>query len=247
MVRNPPMLPGTYKPGQPKHWAMERPAGNATSADHPRSPVYLPLKPADVEEAARLYTDVFIADEPTTHRYAPDPEIFLPYARRYTEFLARKELSYIARDGRTGEIAGFIFCLDLTGDLAAEGAKMAEFLAHFRETVEMIDELEEQYIDRDKIAAGTVLHIYQIGVARPYRGCGMAQAMIRRALISARRRGFSRAVADCTGPISRRAFERCGFVQAGILPYDSFSKNGVAFFSGIDGGISLMVREIETA
>ena len=239
------MLPGTYKPRQPKYWAMERPAGNAASPDHP--PVYLPLKPADVEEAARLYTDVFIADEPTTHRYAPDPEVFLPYARRYAELLARKELSHIACDGRTGEIAGFIFCLDLTGDLAAEGATMAEFLAQFRETVDMIDELEERYIDRDEIAAGTVLHIFQIGVARPYRGCGMAQAMIRRALVSARMHGFSRAVADCTGPISRRAFERCGFVQAGTLPYDSFSKNGVAFFSGIDGGISLMVRELETA
>lgn len=226
---------------------MERPAGNITGPDHPCSPVYLPFKTADAEEAARLYTDVFIADEPTTHRHAPDPEIFLPYARRYAELLAEKELSHIARDSRTGEIAGFIFCLDLTGDLAAEGATMAEFLAHFRETVEMIDELEGRYIDRDEIAAGTVLHIFQIGVARPYRGCGMAQAMIRHALISAREQGFSQAVADCTGPISRRAFERCGFVQAGVLPYDSFSKNGVAFFSGIDGGISLMVREIETA
>ncbi|MDV2482792.1 GNAT family N-acetyltransferase [Methanoculleus sp. Wushi-C6] len=226
---------------------MERPPGDATHPDHPCSPVYLPFKTADVEEAARLYTDVFIADEPTTHRHAPDPEIFLPYARRYAEFLAGKELSHIARDSRTGEIAGFIFCLDLTGDLAAEGATMAEFLAQFRETVEMIDELEEQYIERDRIAAGTVLHVFQIGVARPYRGRGLAQAMIRHALLSARRRGFSRAVADCTGPASRRAFERCGFVQAGHLPYDSFSRNGVAFFLGIDGGISLMVGEIETA
>lgn len=226
---------------------MERPAGNITGPDHPCSPVYLPFKTADIEEAARLYTDVFIADEPTTHRHAPDPEIFLPYARWYAEFLAGKELSHIARDRRTGEIAGFIFCLDLTGDLAAEGATMTEFLAQFRETVEMIDELEERYIDRDEIAPGTVLHIFQIGVARPYRGYGMAQEMIRRALISARRRGFSRAIADCTGPISRRAFEGCGFLQAGVLSYDSFSKNGVAFFSGIDGGISLMVREIETA
>lgn len=239
------MLPGIDKSGQRKHWTMERPAGNAASPDHP--PVYLPLETADVEEAARLYTDVFIADEPTTHRHAPDPEIFLPYARWYTEFLAQKGLSHIARDGRTGEIAGFIFCLDLAGDPAAEGATMAEFLAHFRETVEMIDELEGRYIDRDAIATGTVLHIFQIGVARPYRGCGMAQALIRRALLSARKHGFSRAIADCTGPISRRAFERCGFVQAGFLPYDSFSKNGVAFFSGIDGGISLMLREIETA
>ena len=239
------MPPGIYKSGQRKHWTMKRLAGDATSPDHP--PVYLPLETADVEEAARLYTDVFIADEPTTHRHAPDPEIFLPYARWYAEFLAAKELSHIARDRRTGEIAGFIFCLDLAGDLAAEGATMAEFLAQFRETVEMLDELEGRYIDRNKIAAGTVLHIFQIGVARPYRGCGLAQAMIRRALISARERGFSRAVADCTSPISRRAFERCGFVQTGFLPYDSFSTNGVVFFSGIDGGISLMVRDIETA
>jgi hypothetical protein len=51
-------------------------------------------------------------------------------------------------------------------------------------------------------------------------------------------------VADCTHPGSRRSFEQCGFHEAGSLSYDAFSLDGVRFFAGLEGGISLMVRDL---
>ena len=217
---------------------------------HPRNllspyrPLYIPLTEPDVEEAARLYTEVFSADEPTTRRRAPDPVLFLSYARSYVGYLAGKELSFVARDEQTGKLAGFIFCVDLADDLAGEGAAMASLLAEFREVVAMIDELEDRYLNRAEISPGSVLHVFQIGIARPYRKCGIAEAIIRRVVVHARERGYSQVVADCTGPVSRMAFERCGFREAGFSPYEAFSTHGVRFFAGLDGGISLMVRDV---
>jgi ribosomal protein S18 acetylase RimI-like enzyme len=204
----------------------------------------IPLTESMAEQAARLYTEVFLADEPTTRHHAPDPEFFLTHARFYVRSLAGKQLSFLVRDDTTRELAGFIFCVDMTDDPKSEGASMEEFLAYFKETVAIIDELEGRYLTVKEIRSGSVLHIFQIGVSRKDRGCGIAQALIHRVLADARERGFRQVIADCTGPVSRRAFEQCGFAQAGYIPYETFSHNGARFFTGIDGGISLMTRDV---
>jgi ribosomal protein S18 acetylase RimI-like enzyme len=206
-------------------------------------PIFTLLAESDVEEVSRLYTEVFLADEPTTRRHAPDPAFFLHHARFYARFLLKNPLSFIARDERTGTIAGFIFCVDLTDDPGEDGPEMAEFLTHFGELVALIDELEAQHLDRNGIGRGSVLHVFQIGVSRHYRGRGLAQALIRRVLAHAGERGFRQVVADCTGPASRSAFARCGFYEAGSVSYNAFRMNDDRFFAGIDGGISLMVKE----
>jgi hypothetical protein len=68
--------------------------------------------------------------------------------------------------------------------------------------------------------------------------------MIRRALDHARERGFTRAIADCTNPASKRVFSQCGFSELGFLSYDAFTFNGVRFFAGLEGGITLMGRDL---
>ena len=166
--------------------------------------------------------------------------------RKYLS-LVRKDLSFISRVETTGELAGFIFGFDLTDDPAGEGSQIAEFLSHFREAVAMIDELESRYLDRDRIPAGSVLHIFQIGVARKYRRRRIAEAMILRVLAHAQERGFRQAVADCTSPVSKRTFGRCGFLERGFFPYEAFSMDGVRFFAGLEGGITLMARDLDHA
>jgi ribosomal protein S18 acetylase RimI-like enzyme len=203
-----------------------------------------PLTKSNADDAARLYADTFLSDEPTTHHRAPDPSLFLYYGTLYARSLSGKHLSFIARDARTLEVAGFIFCVDLTDDLVAEGTWMVEFLAQFPEAVAMLTELEDRYFNRAGIAPGAVLHIYQIGVDRKFRGAGIAPALIHRALAHARDRGYRQVIADCTHAASRRSFEKCGFLEAGVLSYEAFSVNGVRYFSGLDGGISLMVRDV---
>ena len=178
-------------------------SGNGIDVTDSRSslmdqPACVPLTESDVESAARLYTEVFLADEPTSHRHALDPAMFFPYARFYINSLVRKDLSFISKDEATNEFFGFIFCFDLTDDPEKEGDLMSEFIAHFKEAVAMIHELEDRHLNREKIKAGSVLHIFQIGVSRQYREMGIARAMIRRVLAHARQRGFRQVIADCT-------------------------------------------------
>ena len=206
--------------------------------------VCVPLREPDVERAARLYTDVFLADEPTSHRHGLDPDLFLPSARLYVRSLVKKELSFMVRDRSTKTPAGFIFCFDLTEDPGSEGPQMATFLRHFREAVAMIQELEDRTLDRASISPGTVVHIFQTGVDRRFRGTGIARALVGRVLARAEECGFSQVIADCTGPVSRRVFEQCGFYEAGFFPYEEFTYDGDRFFAGLDGGISLMVNDL---
>jgi GNAT superfamily N-acetyltransferase len=208
------------------------------------SPAIVSLTAADEEVAARLYTRVFLEDEPTSRRHALDASRFLPYARAYVRWLTVKDLSFLAKDPITGELLGFIFCFDFTDDPGRESPELQEFILHFRQAVAMIDELESRHICRETILPGSVLHIFQIGVESKARREGTARALINRALTRAGERGFRQAVADCTSPGSQRVFEQCGFSQKGFSPYESFSMDGTCFFSGLEGGISLMVMDL---
>jgi GNAT superfamily N-acetyltransferase len=203
-----------------------------------------PLTESDVEEATRLYIEVFLADEPTSRRISPDPVSLLSSARWYVRSLAGKDLSLVARDEKTHEIAGILFCFDMTDDFGSERDRFALYLSHFREAVAMIDELEDRYIDRTSVLPGTVLHVFQGAVGRRYRKNGIFRALICRMVCHARERGFIRIVCDSTNPVSRRGVEACGFSERGFSSYDTFFINGKRFFEGLEGGISLMVRDL---
>jgi ribosomal protein S18 acetylase RimI-like enzyme len=205
----------------------------------------MPLTEADVVEAARLYTEVFLSDEPTSRRHAPDPALVCRHARIYIRSLVGSGLSMLCRDQVTGELAGFIFCFDALEDSDRGREETAWFASAFREAMAMIDVLENRYLDRTTISAGEVLHIFQIGVARPYRGRGIARSLVSKALMSAQARGFRQVVADCTSTASRHVFERCGFLEEGFSPFELFSLDDIRFFAGLDGGISLMIKDLQ--
>ena len=224
-----------------------------TSKDYPPHPdqdpcpsqVCSPLTLVYADQAARLYSEVFLSDEPTTCRHAPSFKQFLPYAEMYTRFLIKKGLSFIVTDRKTGMLIGFIFCVDLTDGPEQEGGIMIEFLSHFKEAIEMIHELEERYFDQESILPGSIIHVYQIGVRRQFRRMGIAQGMILQVISHAREKGYSQIVADCTSQTSKLVFERCGFHEVDYYSYRDFCTNGIRFFEGLDRGIALMVKDLE--
>lgn len=206
---------------------------------------YVPLTESDIEPAARLYSEVFLHDEPTSWRIAPDPAKFFPEAEWYVKSLAGRNLSFIARNERTRDLVGFIFCFDITDDFGHEASSFTAFLANFREAVAMIDELENRYLDRSGISPGSVLHAFQGGVSRKYRRSGVMKGLVTRVVSRARERGFRQIVAECTSLASQRVLAQCGFYEQGFSSYDMFVIDGGRFFAGLDGGITLMMRDIE--
>ncbi|MHB8165137.1 MAG: GNAT family N-acetyltransferase [Methanoregula sp.] len=204
----------------------------------------LPLSLDTVEAAARLYTDVFVRDEPTTRWHRLNEKDFLPFARTYVQFCETEGLSFIARDEKTGDVIGFIFCHDLTMDLDALGPEMRGFLSQFDATIQLISALEEKYLDLESIAPGMAMHVYQLGTRREFRNRSVSTALIHQTCAFARDRGFRKVVADCTGPQSTQSFSQCGFTRAGSIPYASFLVGGRVVFDGLDGEISLMVKDL---
>jgi GNAT superfamily N-acetyltransferase len=215
-----------------------------TADENPASYTCIPLSPETVDATARLYTEVFVRDEPTTRWHRIIEEDFLPFARTYVQFCEAQGLSYIAQEEKTGEVIGFIFCHDLTMDLDALGPAMREYLSCFDATIQLISTLEEKYLNIIPVPPGTALHVYQLGICREFRHRLVSTALIRHILASARGRGFRTIVTDCTGPGSCRSFEKCGFTRSGSIPYSSFLVGGTAFFDGLEGEITLMVKEL---
>ena len=197
-----------------------------------------------VDAAALLYTEVFVRDEPTTRWHRIIEKDFLPFARRYVQFCETGGLSFLAQEEKTGEVVGFIFCHDLTMHLEALGPDMREYLSQFDATIQLMTELEEKYLDFDAIAPETVLHVYQLGIGRQFRHRSLSTALISHVITVARERGFKKIVTDCTGPQSCRSFEQCGFTRAGSIAYSSFLYRGTAFFDGLEGEITLMVKDL---
>jgi len=206
--------------------------------------VIAPLTEPDGEAAALLCFNIFLQDEPTTRRIAPDPGRVFPESVWYVKSLVGRELSFVARDELTHELAGFIFCFDLTDDFGSEAARFTAFFANFREAIAMIDELEARYLDRSRITPGFVLHAFQGGVSRKYRRNGVMTVLVRRMISNARERGFRKIIADCTSLASQKGLEQCGFRQVGFLGYDAFSIDGIRYFDGLEGGMSLMVKDL---
>ena len=216
----------------------------ASAGNNPGNPVISFLSEADAGEVTELYAGIFLADEPTSVRIAPDPARLLPLAHWYVGLLARRGFSFVARAPHTGEPVGFLFSFDITDDFCEDPLQYAAYLDNFREAIAMIDELEQRFLNRSSIPPGAVLHALQGGVSRDYRGRGLIRAMMDRLVIYARERGYRQIIAECTNPPSHKALLAYGFRQAGFLAYDTFLINGTPYFAGLSGGLSLMVLDL---
>lgn len=196
------------------------------------------------DATAELYTRVFLNDEPMTRHHGIDHETFLPYAREYLHLCAEQQLSVISVDAGTSEVTAFLLGSDLTVDWHSAGPGMVALLSFFWESMAIIEALESRCPDISDTKPGKVFHIFQIGTHRDCRRLGLATRLIWMSLANAKRHGFEKVIAECTGPVSRHSCETCGFSCAAYIAYDNFRIDKNAFFSGLPGGISLMIRDI---
>jgi len=225
--------------------SQERGMGTMRHGDNRDMDQCIQILTHDTADAtAELYTRVFLEDEPMTRHHGINPKEFLPCAREYLHFCADQELSFIAVDRVTSQVVAFVLGSDLTTDLYSVGPGMVTLLSFFRESMEIIEELESRCPDISNAKPGMIFHIFQIGTHCNSRRYGLVKQLIRLSLSRAADRGFVKAVAECTGSISRHTCERCGFHCAAYIRYDDFITDGKAFFSGLPGGISLMIRDI---
>jgi len=201
-----------------------------------------------VEEMAQLVSGDFVYDEPIYWALKLTSEEYLPLARLFVPLYASDSLSLIARDRETGQGAGFVFAMDLIhepfGSLKEKYEATDSFWKKLMHERAFLDEMERSYIDSRKPRKGEVLLLTLLGVLRPHRGRGLATGLLRAAVDSGRRRGFAKAISECTGPASVRAHQKCGFTQAGSLDYRTYKRNGEYPFRDLSDACILMEKDL---
>lgn len=81
----------------------------------------------------------------------------------------------------------------------------APLLSFFPNTIAMFDEPEGRIFDPETIRQEKILHIFQTGGARSYRGKGISTGLIHQIIFHAGKKGFRQVIADCTNPVSKSA------------------------------------------
>ena len=68
---------------------------------------------------------------------------------------------------------------------------------------------------------------------------------IQKTVAVAREKGYCYAAADCTGPVSQRCHQKCGFTQQDSIGFGSFDFEGNSVFSKLEGACALMVKKLK--
>jgi GNAT superfamily N-acetyltransferase len=83
------------------------------------------------------------------------------------------------------------------------------------------------------LEAGQALDLWMVGVDPSYSRRGVARNLFRLSVEVARRQGFERCVAECTGAFSQRAAVEAGFRERASVTYQDFLFEGRPVFASI--------------
>jgi GNAT superfamily N-acetyltransferase len=210
-----------------------------------------PARPEEAEALLQLFVDVFHNREPLTTAVGFSRRRMLELGRSVYLGPGREALEkglwWMARDSSRGDaLAGFAVCNDLAADVhqqvprdmtAEEADRVAAFVA-------LQQELHRPLAERFDFAPGHCLHISALGVAPAYEGRGLATRLLSAVLDRARAAGFQSAVAECTGPASRKCHEKCGFASLHRVRPCEFDLQGTRPFADITDDYHLMFRHL---
>jgi len=201
------------------------------------------LTKTSAEEVAVVVTDTFLNHEPVISSLGVNREDYLFCAKVYCADAAEKGLSLMARDRNSGEIAGFIICEDLVTEWNQdEDAKLISLIAP---ALSLVHDLEQKFLLEENLEKGQCLHIFQVGVLPGFQGKSIATTLIQETVEVAREKGYFYAAADCTGPVSQRCHQKCGFTQQDSIDFRSFDFEGERVFSKLKGACALMVKKLK--
>jgi ribosomal protein S18 acetylase RimI-like enzyme len=104
--------------------------------------------------------------------------------------------------------------------------------------------LEERYKADRTIHAGEYLYLLMIGVADGYKGCKIAQNLIKLCLENGIKRGYQTAVTQVTGPISQHILrDKFGFTKQFEIVYKEFTYQSERPFESIEDPPSIILMD----
>ena len=188
------------------------------------------VEPVDVAEMVELLADVFSRFEPPAVAAGLTIDELRGIVSLFGQRATEDALTIVARAVTSGRLIGAM----LTEDFASAPPEGIDEIAdHFHPIAAMLDGLDAQFRERNRILPGQILHLYMLGVAEGFGGRGIARNLIRLALENGRRKGYRKAVTEATGNVSQHIFRGLGFEERFRTAYKEFSYHGRRSFDAI--------------
>jgi|SRR5215470_4854948 len=188
------------------------------------------LQVSDVDEIIRLLAKTFSASEPPAVAMGLTFNDFEQFVDLLCPPAVAGELTIVARDFETRQIAGVM----LTDDFAVPpDLKPSQFSEKFLPILAMLDSLDEQYRQGRSIVPGQYLHLFMLAVDEQFAGRGIATQLVSACLENGRQKGYTHAVTEATGVISQHVFRKLGFVERDRISYQDYRYKGKPVFASI--------------
>jgi ribosomal protein S18 acetylase RimI-like enzyme len=186
--------------------------------------------PADVGELVALLSDVFAADDPPAVAAGLTPAEFSALVELYRDRASTQGMTIVARSERTGEMVGAL----LAEDAAAPFPDGVDRLTRkFDPIFDILSQLDAEYRIGRSAPPGDALHLFLLGVARPFARQGVAQNLVAECLALGKRYGYRRAVTEATNVVSQHIFRKLGFTDRVRRSYADYRFHGQPVFADI--------------
>ena len=150
-------------------------------------------EPADLDEMAGLLGAVFSQDDALALATGVTATEFTDLVRLFGPRAAAEGLTIVARSAPAGEMVGALLTEDGS---AAPPSGIERVSPKFAPTFDLMGQLDEEYRQGKSVPPGDWLHLFLLGVPRPFRGHGVGRQLVASCLENGARRGYRRGVTE---------------------------------------------------
>ncbi|NER25384.1 MAG: hypothetical protein F6J96_32755 [Symploca sp. SIO1C2] len=197
--------------------------------------IYELLQEKDLEKTIACVTDVFTSREPLTTALELTQDEFYPFAKMFCDKAVEDQLSYITKDAATDEVIGFLIAEDLIQepDFQESYHRLFQELVKIQPLIDVVDKLEEKYLENKKITKGEVFHMFLGGIQQSYEHRGIPEIALEELLESAQKRNYRAAIIEVSGLHSQRNMLQAGFQEKCSIDYQDYTYEGKRVFAGL--------------
>ncbi|NER49123.1 MAG: hypothetical protein F6J92_21000 [Symploca sp. SIO1A3] len=145
------------------------------------------------------------------------------------------QLSYITKNTATDEVIGFLIAEDLIQepDFQESYHRLFQEIVKIQPLIDVVDKLEEKYLENKKITKGEVFHMFLGGIQQSYEHRGIPEIALEELLESAQKRNYRAAIIEVSGINSQRNMLQAGFQEKFSIDYQDYTYEGKSVFAGI--------------
>ncbi len=210
---------------------------------NPNYITYEVLKEKDLENTILCISEVFSSSEPLTLALGITREEFYRFAEKVCIQAIKDGLSHIAKDVINDQVIGFRISEDLIQEHSEKVNSNFNDLLNFYPIIDLITQLENQYMSSKNIQKGEIIHLVMVGVRESYRNQNISKNLILANLQFAKEKKFKLAICETTGLISQHNARKLGFKEVLKILYKDYTYEGVKVFEHITPHTSCILME----